>query len=252
MDYIYTNPISGTNEDLSRHLYIKNTGSEPLVFKVKTTAPKLFCVRPNLAIVEPGAKHEITIMRLGLKESATSSHKDKFLLLSAPVDTDKYNNNLSELWSYVEETAKDKLQTKKVKVVYQEENNAAADSTVNESVADYTADDISAGGAADVPAAGAVGTGVGAASVGSSDKKINGASYSSGTAASQQDGLKARTAASENAQKEILSETQQLKKSTTPASAVKKQTTITETPGVPLKLVFLLVILAFFVGWKFL
>lgn len=190
-------------------------------------------------------------MRLGLKEGSSSSHKDKFLLLSAPVDTDKYNDNLSQLWSYVEETAKDKMQTKKIKVVYQEEN-AAADSTVNESVADYTADDIpptSTGGAAGAASAGA---GAGAAALGSSDKKVNGNSYTSGVAAPQPEALKSRTAASENAQKEILSETQQLKKSTAPASAVKKQPTVTETPGVPLKLVLLLVILAFFVGWKFL
>ena len=34
-------------------LKISNTGKDPLVFKIKTTAPKTYCVRPNAGLILP-------------------------------------------------------------------------------------------------------------------------------------------------------------------------------------------------------
>lgn len=44
---------------VKRSLIIENNNREPVAFKVKTTAPKQYCVRPNQGRVEPGEKVEV-------------------------------------------------------------------------------------------------------------------------------------------------------------------------------------------------
>jgi hypothetical protein len=38
---------------------IENPNSKPIAFKVKTTAPKLYCVRPNSDIIPPNETAEV-------------------------------------------------------------------------------------------------------------------------------------------------------------------------------------------------
>lgn len=38
---------------VKKNVQIKNPHSKPVAFKVKTTAPKLYCVRPNSEIIPP-------------------------------------------------------------------------------------------------------------------------------------------------------------------------------------------------------
>lgn len=95
---------------VKNHLSLENTGSEPIIFKVKTTAPKLYCVRPNVGRVEPHSKVQVegkntcrrcTRFRLLLLSNESyivylqafkeeppleKPCKDKFLILSATVD----------------------------------------------------------------------------------------------------------------------------------------------------------------------
>lgn len=40
-------------------LCVKNPGREPVVFKVKTTAPQYYCVKPNAGRVEPNSETQI-------------------------------------------------------------------------------------------------------------------------------------------------------------------------------------------------
>ena len=47
-------------------LSLRNPGSELAAFKVKTTAPKKYCVRPHGGIVKPGATADIQASGHGL------------------------------------------------------------------------------------------------------------------------------------------------------------------------------------------
>ena len=38
---------------VKKSLYVTNSNSQPVAFKVKTTAPKQYCVRPNSGRIEP-------------------------------------------------------------------------------------------------------------------------------------------------------------------------------------------------------
>lgn len=40
-------------------LKVKNNNNEPVAFKVKTTAPKQYCVRPNSGRIEPHSEVEV-------------------------------------------------------------------------------------------------------------------------------------------------------------------------------------------------
>ena len=44
---------------VKRTLAVANTNSQPVAFKVKTTAPKQYCVRPNSGRIEPGERVEV-------------------------------------------------------------------------------------------------------------------------------------------------------------------------------------------------
>ena len=44
---------------VKRSLQVSNPNNQPVAFKVKTTAPKQYCVRPNSGRIEPGEKVEV-------------------------------------------------------------------------------------------------------------------------------------------------------------------------------------------------
>lgn len=101
-----------------------------MAFKVKTTAPKLYCVRPNCAVVGPGVKQKVSVIFLGLSEDKVADTnvqdgefvcKDKFLVMAVPaVDYAEGEHIAPEVWNELEKQYKSELQSKKIKVVYQD------------------------------------------------------------------------------------------------------------------------------------
>ena len=63
---------------------LKNPTGEKQAFKVKTTSPKKYCVKPNTGIVEPGAEVKVTVMMQAHREIPADFNacKDKFLIQS--------------------------------------------------------------------------------------------------------------------------------------------------------------------------
>ena len=47
-------------EVVTSHLYLKNPTNNIVVFKVKTTAPKQYCVRPNSGVLDPHCVQDIS------------------------------------------------------------------------------------------------------------------------------------------------------------------------------------------------
>ncbi|ROT41523.1 MSP domain-containing protein [Sodiomyces alkalinus F11] len=77
--------------ELSQYLKITNLNKFPIAFKVKTTAPKQYCVRPNSGRVEPGQDVEVNVLLQAMKQEPGPGTKcrDKFLVQSAPITADK-------------------------------------------------------------------------------------------------------------------------------------------------------------------
>lgn len=97
---------------------MKNNSSEPLAFKVKTTAPKLYCVRPNASVVKPGDSIKILLILQGFTEPLPKDYKckDKFLIVSLPCPELEDDSKVGENWAQLEAKHKDQLLQKKLKV----------------------------------------------------------------------------------------------------------------------------------------
>jgi len=106
--------------EVSQTLKIRNNNHTPVAFKVKTTAPKQYCVRPNSGRIEPGKEVEVTVLLQAMKQepSLDTKCRDKFLVQSVAVTSDKEFANINHIWQHVDEAEKSSVQEKKIKVVY--------------------------------------------------------------------------------------------------------------------------------------
>ncbi|KAI7853052.1 PapD-like protein [Circinella umbellata] len=97
----FQRPLTRTVEET---LTIRNPYSGPIAFKVKTTAPKQYCVRPNSGIVDPESTREVLVMLQPFKVEPEQDYrcKDKFLVQTVLIPTDKQLLPVNELWSQME------------------------------------------------------------------------------------------------------------------------------------------------------
>ncbi|KAF2178107.1 MSP domain-containing protein [Zopfia rhizophila CBS 207.26] len=105
-------------QEVSQTLRLKNPHSDPVAFKVKTTAPKQYCVRPNSGRIEPGKEVDVQVLLQAMKEDPPLDAKcrDKFLVQSVAVTADKEFSNVASIWSNIEQNAKSSIQEKKIRV----------------------------------------------------------------------------------------------------------------------------------------
>lgn len=121
-------------------LTVKNTSTtDAIAFKVKTTAPKQYCVRPNAGRVPPLGAVQVQVLLQAMKEEppADFKSKDKFLVQCIKIsdavmamDADASTNTLQELWAQAESAKKsgqeDAIDEKKVKCVFLQPTAASA------------------------------------------------------------------------------------------------------------------------------
>ncbi|KAK4686107.1 hypothetical protein P7C73_g4023, partial [Tremellales sp. Uapishka_1] len=123
---VVLNPSSqlGFNRPLTnlskKSLSIHNPNSHPIAFKVKTTAPKQYCVRPNSGRVEPGETVDVQVLLqpLAADPPPHAKCKDKFLVQSAYITPDEEMRSLGEMWSQTEKENKSAIHEQKIKCVY--------------------------------------------------------------------------------------------------------------------------------------
>ncbi|KAI9573597.1 VAMP-associated protein [Boletus coccyginus] len=102
-------------------LLVSNQNSAPVAFKVKTTAPKLYCVRPNSGRIEPGDSVEVSVMLQPMKEEPPLSTKckDKFLIQSTLITSEKENKDLQDIWNVPSGAGDEwRVHQQKLRVVY--------------------------------------------------------------------------------------------------------------------------------------
>jgi len=77
------------NRVITNSLQLQNPTSKCVAFKVKTTAPKRYCVRPNTGVVLPGTCIEIQVVLNALKENSSEPKtKDKFQIQTLILDSE--------------------------------------------------------------------------------------------------------------------------------------------------------------------
>ncbi|KAJ7612419.1 PapD-like protein [Mycena rosella] len=92
----------------------------PIGFKVKTTAPKLYTVRPNSGRIEPGQSLEVLVMLQPLKDEPplNAKCKDKFLVQTALITPGKEAVPVQDLLASTDTSEEGKVHQQKLRVVY--------------------------------------------------------------------------------------------------------------------------------------
>ncbi|KAB8239841.1 phosphatidylinositol-binding protein scs2 [Aspergillus alliaceus] len=103
------------NREVCQVLHLNNDNQEPVVFKVKTTAPKHYCVRPNSGRIEPGRTVDVQVLLQAMKEEPTpdAKCKDKFLVQTVAVTRDMEFANVTSIF---EKASKASIQERKIRV----------------------------------------------------------------------------------------------------------------------------------------
>ncbi|KAI9028315.1 PapD-like protein, partial [Phycomyces nitens] len=103
-------------------LRLQNSGTSNVAFKVKTTAPRQYCVRPNSGLIKPQSTMEVQVMFQPLSEEPPAGFKckDKFLVQSVQV-ADNLEEISPDLWANIEATNKQSIEQKKLKCAFVDE-----------------------------------------------------------------------------------------------------------------------------------
>ncbi|XP_030624354.1 vesicle-associated membrane protein-associated protein A [Chanos chanos] len=65
---------------VTTNLKLKNPSDKKVCFKVKTTAPRRYCVRPNSGVIEPGATVTVSVMLQPFDYDPNEKSKHKFMV----------------------------------------------------------------------------------------------------------------------------------------------------------------------------
>ncbi|XP_028327871.1 vesicle-associated membrane protein-associated protein A [Gouania willdenowi] len=95
-------------------LKLKNPSDRRVCFKVKTTAPRRYCVRPNSGVIDPGAAVNISVMLQPFDYDPNEKSKHKFM-----VQTIFAPSSVSDMDSLWKEAKPDDLMDSKLRCVFE-------------------------------------------------------------------------------------------------------------------------------------
>lgn len=109
---------------VTSYLELINPSIDTICFKVKTTAPRRYCVRPNSGTVEPGCQVRIAIMLQPMEdETANERVRHKFMVQSTILHQD--TKNLDSVW---QKLSPDQIMDSKLRCVFESHETTAAES----------------------------------------------------------------------------------------------------------------------------
>lgn len=99
---------------VTTNLKLKNPSEKRVCFKVKTTAPRRYCVRPNSGVIESGATVTISVMLQPFDYDPNEKSKHKFM-----VQTIFAPPNVSDMDSLWKDAKPDDLMDSKLRCVFE-------------------------------------------------------------------------------------------------------------------------------------
>ncbi|XP_001512295.2 vesicle-associated membrane protein-associated protein A isoform X1 [Ornithorhynchus anatinus] len=102
---------------VTTNLKLRNPSDKKVCFKVKTTAPRRYCVRPNSGIIEPGSSVTVSVMLQPFDYDPNEKSKHKFMVqtIFAPPNT----SDMEAVWK---EAKPDELMDSKLRCVFEMPN----------------------------------------------------------------------------------------------------------------------------------
>jgi hypothetical protein len=118
---------------VTSHLKLTNPSDKTLCFKVKTTAPKRYCVRPNSGCIKSRESVDIAVMLQPFQYDPEEKNKHKFMVQSLVAPDGEDGKNLEALFKAA---SSESLMDSKLKCVFEmpeRETEVVTASKVNES-----------------------------------------------------------------------------------------------------------------------
>ncbi|KAL8874342.1 MAG: hypothetical protein Q9174_000293 [Haloplaca sp. 1 TL-2023] len=106
--------------EVTQLLRLRNPSSEPIAFKVKTTAPKQYCVRPNSGKIDAGQDVEVQVLLQAMRDDPPPDARcrDKFLVQTVAISQDSDASNIQATWQQIEKANKSSIQERKIRVAF--------------------------------------------------------------------------------------------------------------------------------------
>ncbi|XP_073535136.1 vesicle-associated membrane protein-associated protein A [Phyllobates terribilis] len=98
---------------VTTNLKLRNPSEKKVCFKVKTTAPRRYCVRPNSGTIDPGATVTVSVMLQPFDYDPNEKSKHKFM-----VQTIFAPSNITDMETVWKEAKPDDLMDSKLKCVF--------------------------------------------------------------------------------------------------------------------------------------
>ncbi|CAF0738597.1 unnamed protein product [Didymodactylos carnosus] len=121
-------------------LKLSNSGNERLAYKIKTTAPKRYCVKPNSGFLDPHTNTNIQVMLqpqpTGVQQDDRSKHKFMVQWVAVPPT---WSEDVENFWKQEGSKLKD-VQDSKLKCVFAEDQTAADRKVPNDSFQQHEGD----------------------------------------------------------------------------------------------------------------
>ncbi|WBW74450.1 VAP family protein Scs2 [Schizosaccharomyces osmophilus] len=116
--YFYP-PFTTMSKEL---ISVYNPHEEPVIFKVKTTAPKQYCVRPNSGRIDAKSSVNVQVLLQAMKEEPAPDFRcrDKFLIQSMGIGNENTEGveNYQDFWTEMEKHGSP-VHDRKIRCVYQ-------------------------------------------------------------------------------------------------------------------------------------
>lgn len=87
------------NQTITSHMLLKNPTDKQILFKIKTTAPKRYCVRPNSGSLEPNDFIDVGICLQPFDFDPNEKNRHKFMVQSLVAPEGEFNTE--QLWKEV-------------------------------------------------------------------------------------------------------------------------------------------------------
>jgi len=110
----FTQPVSSV-------MYLTNPSDRKVCFKIKTTAPKRYCVKPNSGVIDPNESVKISVSLQPFEFVPQEKNKHKFMVQSMYAPEGEIHQDL--LWKEVDST---QLMDSKLKCVFTMPENGTA------------------------------------------------------------------------------------------------------------------------------
>jgi len=121
------------NRTITNLLKLHNTGQELISYKVKTTAPKRYCVRPNTGIINPNEQVQVqVVLNFSKDPPLTLKSTDKFqiqsVIVKVPPGQKVDATSLKNVWS---STPKDHIMKQKLRCYFSSKNSTSENNHID-------------------------------------------------------------------------------------------------------------------------